>query len=87
MAAPFSAGSANINGPSLGPVAITPSDTVDLATPIRLITIGGVGGVISVIGMDGVTYTSGVLPVGTYSCFVARVRATGTTATDITGWI
>ena len=86
MAAPFSLASVNVNGPSLGPVAITPSNTVDLDTPIRMITIGGAG-TISIIGIDGITYTSGALPIGTYSCFAARVRVTGTSATAITGWI
>ncbi len=86
MAAPFSLASVNVNGPSLAPVAITPNNDDDLATPIRMITINGAG-TISIIGLDDVTYTSGVLPVGSYPCFAKRVRVTGTTATDITGWI
>jgi len=34
-----------------------------------------------------VTYTTGPLPVGTYPMLARRIRATGTTATGLTGWI
>lgn len=87
MAEPFPASSANVNGPSLGPVAITPNDDADLPTPIRAITIGGDAGTISIIGINGGTYTSDTLPNGTYPVFARRVRSTGTTATGLTGWI
>jgi hypothetical protein len=71
--------------PAIGAVAVTPSDTTDLDFSIRAVTINGAG-TISYI-LDTVTYTTGTLPVGTYAMQADRIRATGTTATGITGWI
>jgi hypothetical protein len=77
----------NINSSALGALAVTPSDTVNLTARIRQITIGGNSGTVSYVGWDGVTYNTNVLPQGSYPCFAIRIRATGTTATSITGWI
>ncbi|MBD9528988.1 hypothetical protein [Paracoccus sp. PAR01] len=66
--------------------AITPNDGADLTETVRAVTIGGAG-TISWVGVDGVIYTTGALPVGTYAMRAARIRATGTTATAITGWV
>ena len=87
MTQPFSASSATIDGPALGAFAITASDTTDLATNIRALTIGTTAGTVSFIGWDGVTYTTGALPVGTYPLLAKRIRATGTTAVGLTGWV
>lgn len=73
--------------PALGAFAITPSDTADLSSPVRAVTIGTAGGTLSFVGRDGQNHTTGPLPVGTYPVFASRVRATGTTATGLTGWI
>lgn len=76
----------HMSGPAIGALAVTPSDSVDLARRIRAVTIGIAGGTISYVGWDGVTYTTGPLPVGTYPMLALRIRATGTTATGLTGW-
>lgn len=76
-----------LNAPAQGAFAITPSDTVDLTAAIRLLTIGTAGGTVSFVGRDGVTYTTGPLPLGSYPIEALRIRATGTTATGLTGWL
>lgn len=86
MSDPFKHHSSGLESPALGALAVTPSDSTDLATAIRAVTLGG-GGTLSFVGVDGVTYTTGALPAGTYALRATRIRATGTTATDITGWI
>lgn len=73
-------------GPAIGAYAITPNDSTDLSAPIRMVTINGAGTVSYVSSVDGATYTTGSLPVGSYPLFAIRIRSTGTTATDITGW-
>ena len=86
MSDPFKHHSSGLESPALGALAVTPSDSTDLATAIRAVTLGG-GGTLSFVGVDGVTYTTGDLPAGTYALRAIRIRATGTTATGITGWI
>lgn len=75
-----------LESPAVGAIDVTPSDGADLAENVRAITIGGEG-TVSFIGVDGATYTTGTLPVGTYAMQASRIRSTGTTATNITGWI
>lgn len=85
---PFNASSASITGPYLGALAITPSDTVDLPTPIRAISFHAGNGTLSFIGWDDKTYTTGTLNHGViYPVMIKRLRATGTTVSQITGWI
>lgn len=77
----------SITGPAIGAFAITPNDTTDLSEEIRAITLN-VGGTLSFIdSVDGSTHTTGELPAGTYVLLASRIRATGTTATGITGWV
>ena len=77
-----------IQASAIGALAITPSDTADLSAEIRAITIGTAGGTITFVSSrDGASYVTGPLPVGTYPVFAARILATGTTATGLTGWI
>ncbi len=76
-----------IESSALGAFAVTPSDGSPLSSRVRAITIGGTAGTVSFIGWDGVTYTTGSLPSGSYPLFATHIRATGTTATGITGWI
>ena len=73
--------------PAVGALAITPSDTVALTTKIRQLTVGTAAGVVVYVGWDGATYTTGSLPVGTYPMYATFIKATGTTATGLTGWI
>lgn len=75
-----------VTGPAYGAFAITPNDSTDLSDPIRQITINVSGTVSFVSSIDGQTYTTDTLPVGSYPLFARRIRATGTTATGITGW-
>jgi hypothetical protein len=75
-----------IESAALGALVVTPNNDTDLTFRIRAITIGGTPGTVSYIGWDGVTYTTDTLPAGTYIMFATRIRATGTTATAITGW-
>lgn len=77
----------NINEGARGAFVITPSNTVDLATAIRAITIGTAAGAIVWDDENGETHTTGPLPLGTYFLRAHRIRATGTTATGLTGWI
>lgn len=71
--------------PAIGSYPITPSDGADLAEVIRAVTIGGAG-TIAWRGLDGVDYQTAILPAGTYPLSATRILATGTTATEITGW-
>ncbi|MCJ8139411.1 spike base protein, RCAP_Rcc01079 family [Falsirhodobacter halotolerans] len=75
-----------VTAPAVGAVAVTPSDTQDLTEEIRGVTLG-VGGTLRYLGGDGMTYTTGDLPAGTYPLFAQRILASGTTAQKITGWI
>jgi len=78
--------SKGITAPALGAFAVTPSDSADLQETIRAVTLG-TGGTLSFVGTDGATNTTAALPAGTYAMSATRIRATGTTAGDITGWI
>ena len=88
MSKRFESQEASISGPALGAIAITPSDTVDLPSPVRSVTIGGTAGTISYISaVDEKTYSTGPLPVGLHPIWASRILATGTSATDLTGWV
>lgn len=78
--------SKGITAPALGAFTVAPSDTADLPDAVRAVTLG-TGGTLSFMNDDGLIHTTAPLPAGTYSLLARRVRATGTTATDITGWI
>lgn len=73
-----------ITGGAIGAFAITPGAT-PLATAVRQITIGGSGVVAFTSSVDGLDYTTGVLPIGSYPLFASHILA-ATTATVITGW-
>ena len=75
----------NLNAPANGAFAVTPSDSTEFSQPIRQLTVN-VAGTVSFHSMDGVVQTTGTLPVGNYSFYARRIRATGTTATGLTGW-
>ena len=83
---PFSQYATGVSGPAVGSLAITPNNTDDMTSVIRAITINGAG-TVSWVSIDGVTYSTGPLPAGTYPMRATRIRANGTTATGITGWV
>ncbi|MGN0933330.1 spike base protein, RCAP_Rcc01079 family [Falsigemmobacter intermedius] len=88
MSDPFKSHALGPAGPAIGGFAVTPSDSNDLTQMVRAISIGGEGGTLSFISSrDGQTYTTGELLPGTYPLFARRIRATGTTATGLTGWV
>lgn len=66
-------------------VAITPSNTVNLAEAVRAVYVGA-GGNISIVPLDGPAVTlegvqgGSILPIG-----AARINAAGTTATALVG--
>ncbi len=84
---PFKAEGVHATAPAQGAFAITPNDSTDLTRAIRMLTIGTAGGTVAWQGVDGVTQTTGPLPVGTYVMSAHRILAAGTTATGLTGWI
>lgn len=84
MADPFQNHGSGLDSPALHAAAVTPNDSTDLTTTARGLYIGGAGNVTldtaggeTTVAFVGLTAGS-VLPVR-----VARVRATGTTATNI----
>lgn len=83
---PFRSFSIGSNGPAVESFPITPSNSVDLATGIRAITIN-TGGTISWVSWEGVACTTGPLPAGTYPLTARRINAAGTTASGLTGWV
>jgi hypothetical protein len=65
--------------------AVTPSDSVDLTSPIGLLYTGS-GGTIVVIDVNGTTNTFTNVPAGTWwktPVSISRVKATSTTATGM----
>ena len=84
---PFHYHSKSSNGPAIGSFPITPADGTDLATDIRAITLNA-GGTLSWVSVDdNAVKTTAALPPGTYPLLARRIRATGTTATGLTGWV
>lgn len=71
--------------PAVNAFAVTPNDSTDLATATRGIYAGGAGDLkVTTLGGDTVTFVglaAGVI----HPIRVARVFATGTTATNIVG--
>lgn len=83
---PYSPYTHGANAPALASFPVAPSDADDLPTMIRAVTIGGAG-TIAWVSQSGVASVTAALPAGTYAIRAARILATGTTATDITGWV
>jgi len=83
MADKFETYTSSLDAPASHAEAVTPNDGADLTTSARGLYIGGAGDVVLVTtGGDEVTFSSltaaAILPVRT-----ARVKSTGTTATNI----
>jgi hypothetical protein len=70
------------NLPAMNAAAVTTSDTVDLANVTKAIYVG-VSGDVAVIMANGQTVTLKAAPVGYLAIRIRRVKATGTTATNI----
>ena len=70
-------------GPARHAAAVTPSNTVDLPTASKRLWVGAIGDVTLItVGGDTVTYTA--VPAGTYlNVRAARVKSTGTSASNI----
>lgn len=83
---PFRASSIGSSGPAIQSIPVTPADAVDLPVAIRAVTITAPG-TIAWINLAGVSCATGTLPAGTYTMAATRIRATGTTAGGITGWV
>jgi hypothetical protein len=82
---PNIAQNAHGSDPAFRAAAITPSNTVDIAAPVRAIYVGGAGSVV-ITTVDGNDVTFAGLPAGMILPVRAvRVRATGTTATGLVG--
>ena len=83
MSDPFASTAQSLSSPATDAVAITPDDTVPLATPSRALYIGE-GGDLRVEMLSGNIVTLPALIGGAvYPFRVNKVLATGTTATGI----
>jgi hypothetical protein len=80
---PFASSAEPLYGPADDAVAVTPSDSTDLATVTRALYVGGAGAVaVQMLGGEEVTFAA--VPAGTVlPVRVQRVMASGTTATLI----
>lgn len=82
---PNIAQNAHGSDPAFRAATITPSNTVDIAAPVRAIYVGGAGSVV-ITTVDGNDVTFAGLPAGMILPVRAvRVKATGTTATGLVG--
>ena len=85
---PFSPTGTNIDGTHKGAHAVTPNDDADLPVPIRGVSFHGGNGTLAFVGWDGVTYQTDTLSHnGIYPVMIRRLLVTGTTVSQITGWI
>lgn len=86
MSDPFATTSPGLSGPAGHAFAVTPNDGADLAVVTRGLYVG-TGGDLSLVLKGNVSAVSfvGVAGGSVLPLRVARVRATGTTATDIVG--
>ena len=88
MTDPFRDHALSASGPAIAALSITPSDSSDLPVAVRAVTIGGSGGSLCFdSSRDGSSSTTAWLPPGTYPLCARRIRASGTTATLLTGWV
>ena len=73
-------------GPARHAFAITPSDTTDLTRMTRAVMASGAGTIAAIFEGDTSAVTIQVAANQMYAWHVTRVKATGTTATGITGF-
>ncbi|PWE56187.1 hypothetical protein DEM27_12210 [Metarhizobium album] len=87
MADRFANTQPSLSGPASSGFSITPNDATDLAETVRALYVGG-GGNLSVTMLSGEVVTLANVFAGSILPLRAvRVRATGTTATDIVGLV
>lgn len=85
MANTFESWAADRSSPAQNAFVVTPNDSADLAYAARSLFVGGAGNIaVDTTGGDTVTFT-GVVAGTILPVSVARVYATGTTATNIVG--
>lgn len=70
-------------GPARNAVAVTPSDSADLATVPRAICVAADGNVVLVMSGNGQEVTVAMVAGTLYPLAPTRIKATGTTATGI----
>lgn len=78
----FSNHAAGLSSPASHAAAVTPNDSADLSTAARALYVGTAGN-ISLVTTGGDTVTLSNVAAGILPIRVARVRATGTTASNI----
>lgn len=84
MADKFQSNAAGLTSPAENAAAVTPNDSTDLTTATRGLYIGGAGDVVvDMVGGETSVPFTGLIAGNVYPLRVIRVRATGTTATDI----
>lgn len=76
----------SVISPIVGGFSITPSDGSDLEQVTRQIRVTGASGNISVVWHNGSESIEPVLTGETLDWRIARVKATGTTATGLRGY-
>jgi len=74
--------SSGLESPAFDGTAVTPNNSVDLAVMSRALYIGSSGD-LSIVTAGGTTLTFRNVPIGLLPIRVSRMRATGTTASDI----
>lgn len=84
MSDPFANRSRSPADPAVTLFAITPNDSADLAQPTTALNVD-TPGTVRVTTVDGTEGTLTIHPGHAFPVRVARVWATGTTATGITG--
>jgi hypothetical protein len=83
MANEFEEYKTSLTAPARNAAAVTPNDSTDLSNDSRALYVGGAGD-LSIVTVGGDTVTLSSVPAGSMlSIMVRRVRATGTTATNI----
>lgn len=86
MADLYATFASGLTGPIVGAFAITPSDGADLPFVTRQIRVTGNAGNVVLVWANGVETTEPVVAGERLDWRVARVKATGTTATGLRGY-
>jgi hypothetical protein len=72
----------HMGDPAQFAAAITPSDSVNFATPTRAIYVGSAAGnIVAIINDTAITFK--LVPIGVLPIQATRVNSTGTTSTDL----
>lgn len=87
MADAFSSFSTGLMGPITGGFPITPDDASDLPAVTRQLRITGAGGDLAVVWADGAETVEPVVAGETLDWRIRRVKATGTTAAGLRGYV